>query len=355
MFEKYLFNMSSGDSDDEFSYINSAKLLKNIKQKMKSNIRKDDGSDDLKVISLDTNKTKRNAHNDDRYTKPKRSKQVRRSEEDDCCVIENLENSSKTISNEEINDSVVILKESVENYSEMLAKVDKYINMGKKQNKSRKSRYTPKSTRRNTRSSARHNTLQHENTTCVDTIVIDPDFPILNSEPTVPDDVNEEVTIYVIWKSQKKIPLKIRKFQPLKKLFQHFADREDISEDRLFFTYNDRVITMKDTVHSLNMKLVRIIEGGILSNKTHLTSGITYSQDIIELKVQLKDRKKPLLISIKVTDEMSALMVQCSEELDIPVKNLKFTFDGDVILPNQTPTGLEFEGGECIDCVVTKF
>jgi hypothetical protein len=75
--------------------------------------------------------------------------------------------------------------------------------------------------------------------------------------------------------------------------------------------------------------------------------------DEIELKIQRKACRKPILIRIKKKQKMRVLMLKCSEYLELPEEKLKFTFDGESLNPNETPVSLDLEGGECIDLYVS--
>nr|CAD7256099.1 unnamed protein product [Timema shepardi] len=74
----------------------------------------------------------------------------------------------------------------------------------------------------------------------------------------------------------------------------------------------------------------------------------------LELKVQRKGVKRPMMVRIKKTDQMIVLMVQCAEQLNLPLDKLKFSFDGEDVNKSDTPAYLELEGGECVDLFVSS-
>jgi hypothetical protein len=80
----------------------------------------------------------------------------------------------------------------------------------------------------------------------------------------------------------------------------------------------------------------------------------TLNVDEMELKVQRKGCKQPILIRISKTQKMRVLMLKCAECLDVPVEKLKFSFDGESLNPNETPLDLDMEGGECIDVYISE-
>lgn len=184
----------------------------------------------------------------------------------------------------------------------------------------------------------------------VATIELDVDYPILNSNDFVNNvDLGEETTVKVLWKNQAYKKFEFRKKEKLDKIFKYYAQKANVSEELLYFSYNDTVVCKTDTPESLNLNIASIIEGGILSTKTHLSSG--YKQDTLELKIQWKNLKKPFIYNMKVTDEMCVLMQECSNQMNVALNKLKFYFDGEIIEPDDTPSSLDLEGGECIDCV----
>ncbi|XP_023345883.1 uncharacterized protein CG4449 [Eurytemora carolleeae] len=71
--------------------------------------------------------------------------------------------------------------------------------------------------------------------------------------------------------------------------------------------------------------------------------------DLIELKVQTKDRRESVNIKVKKTDKMQVLMNKFAELKKIPLENLRFFFDGEELEASETAETLDLEGGECID------
>jgi hypothetical protein len=80
----------------------------------------------------------------------------------------------------------------------------------------------------------------------------------------------------------------------------------------------------------------------------------TLNVDEMELKVQRKGYKEPILIRISKTQKMRVLMLKCAECVDLPAEKLKFSFDGEFLNPNETPVDLDLEGGECIDLYISE-
>ena len=49
------------------------------------------------------------------------------------------------------------------------------------------------------------------------------------------------------------------------------------------------------------------------------------------------------------TDALSKVMTAFAAVLEVPVSRIKFTFDGDPISPDHTPTDLDLENDDIID------
>lgn len=165
----------------------------------------------------------------------------------------------------------------------------------------------------------------------------------------------DQIIVKVCWCFQNTEKFTVRRFESLEKIFQHFSQRHNIPKSRLLFTLDNsnQVISPTDTPDSLKLNVGSIIEGGFLNSEQQdfIKIRSKIDEDLIELKVQLKDRKHPLLVSIRTTDSMDIFMQKCAEQLLVPMDKLKFYFDGDAINLSDTVTSLELSGGECIDCV----
>lgn len=71
--------------------------------------------------------------------------------------------------------------------------------------------------------------------------------------------------------------------------------------------------------------------------------------DSIEFKILVQNQKKPMFMRIKKTEQMIILMIKVAEQLDLPLKKLKFSFDGEDVKTRDTAAILDMEGGECIE------
>lgn len=76
--------------------------------------------------------------------------------------------------------------------------------------------------------------------------------------------------------------------------------------------------------------------------------------DSLKLFIQRKGVKEKHAVYTSPHEKISVLMCKLSEDLKIPTSAFLLKFDGDPLLPDQTPESLDMEGDECIDLVETK-
>lgn len=164
-------------------------------------------------------------------------------------------------------------------------------------------------------------------------------------------EVNCEYDLKVWWQFREISSFKIRKYQTMQSIFDFYSERENIPIERLVFLVGENFIKPEDSPDSLNITRFQIIEGGYVTDAVVNVVGKTdrTSTQSIQLKILMKEKKKPLMVAIKKDEPLSILMAKCSEALQLDVKNMRFSFDGDTLKATDTPLSLEFEGGECID------
>eukprot|EP00088_Acartia_fossae_P019936 TRINITY_DN2166_c0_g1_i13.p1 TRINITY_DN2166_c0_g1~~TRINITY_DN2166_c0_g1_i13.p1 ORF type:complete len:421 (+),score=109.42 TRINITY_DN2166_c0_g1_i13:47-1264(+) len=104
-------------------------------------------------------------------------------------------------------------------------------------------------------------------------------------------------------------------------------------------------VSRNDSIESLDLPVTAIIEARL---KNEMAGDCTDS-DVIELKVQTKDRKGSVNIKIRMFEKMEELMNKYSQIKNIDLTKLKFFFDGEALDPEETAETLDLEGGECID------
>ncbi|XP_059058969.1 uncharacterized protein LOC131852311 [Achroia grisella] len=180
------------------------------------------------------------------------------------------------------------------------------------------------------------------------------DVVVIEEDPL---DVNEELSVKVYWQNTEFFKFNIRKYQKLTQIFDYFAKKENISNDKVLLTYNDKVIKLTDTPDSIKYNIVKFIDGGIVNQSISKFTTIENKpcvDDGIRIKFQCQNIKLPFVTTIKWEEKLSLAMMKCSEHFELPINKLRFEFDGDTISGNSTPREMELEGGECIDVKVTS-
>ncbi|XP_055377847.1 DNA repair protein Rad60 isoform X2 [Condylostylus longicornis] len=163
------------------------------------------------------------------------------------------------------------------------------------------------------------------------------------------DTEKENIIINIQWKNAIE-KMKHRKFQKFFDLMNIYAKRENCSVNDILFNIENKIINPDDTPYSIDYKLYDIITGRVVPNCNNTPS--KKDKNGIVLKVQSNNWKKIVEISINKDENFSILSAKLAEELKINIKNFTLIFDGEPMDLKETPTDLDFEGGELIDCKI---
>lgn len=182
---------------------------------------------------------------------------------------------------------------------------------------------------------------------------------VLNDSPLLvdsdEDDTEEIVNVKVVWRHGDPHSFPIAKKKDIGSIFEFFAKQENVCTDNILLSKKDKVLSPHSTPLSIDYKVTDILEGGILQNGTAKPTGSNQQdKDCIEVKVQQKNVKKPLLIQLHKSNDMHILAKKVASELGIDESKLKFNFDGDMLDLDETVESLDLEGGECFDLVVSS-
>ena len=77
-------------------------------------------------------------------------------------------------------------------------------------------------------------------------------------------------------------------------------------------------------------------------------------KNFINLKIQSSGLKKPIMITANKTKSFHAVLVKCAEALNTVPDKVRLEFDGEDIELDSTPDDLDMDGGEILDCHVSK-
>ncbi|KAI5712848.1 hypothetical protein M8J75_011710 [Diaphorina citri] len=178
------------------------------------------------------------------------------------------------------------------------------------------------------------------------------DSPVLLDSDNECDDSEEIVNVKVVWRHGEPHSFPIMKKKDLGSIYEFFAKQENASIQNILLSKNEKVLSPHSTPLSIEYKVTDILEGGILQNGIQKPSNNQHDKDCIEVKVQQKNVKKPLLIQLHKSNDMNIFAKKVASELGIDVSKLKFTFDGDTLDLEETVESLDLDGGECFDLVI---
>ncbi|XP_015124907.1 uncharacterized protein LOC107046727 [Diachasma alloeum] len=159
------------------------------------------------------------------------------------------------------------------------------------------------------------------------------------------------VDVHVRWKSNKIESIQLDKHESLMKIFQKFADQENIPVNRIIVTRKDMLIKPSDTPASLKLSIIDILEGGVISaesSKHQENQDEDDDEDMCKIKAQVS-AKKSVMYKLRKDEPFSKLREHCSKELEVPVEKIKFYFDGDQVEDPDTPDILDLDDEACID------
>ena len=99
------------------------------------------------------------------------------------------------------------------------------------------------------------------------------------------------------------------------------------------------------SLSNLNIKFLNLTDATVTNEVIVPVS----NENIIELKVQSRNKGSQVMISLRPADPMTVLFEKYAEATSTSLNKMTFKFDGEIIEEDDTPTSLDLEGGECID------
>lgn len=185
------------------------------------------------------------------------------------------------------------------------------------------------------------------------TLPVSDESPVLIESDNDCNESEEVVNVKVVWRHGEPHSFPIMKKKDLGSIYEFFAKRENVSIQNILLSKNETVLSPHSTPLSIEYKVTDILEGGVLhdaDNKRPKTD--QQDKTCIEVKIQQKNVKKPLLIQLHKSNNMHILAKKVASELGIDVIKLRFNFDGDALDLEETVESLDLDGGECFDLVI---
>ncbi|XP_043496589.1 uncharacterized protein CG4449 [Polistes fuscatus] len=167
-----------------------------------------------------------------------------------------------------------------------------------------------------------------------------------------------DINVKILWRSKAIHRLNINNHENFRKVFQYFADMENVSIEQILIMKKDKRINLADTPSSLGLSIIDILEGGIvdasiISQNDHQNQQKIIEEDICQIKVQTAS-KESMVIPLKKNQQFQILIATCAREWGVEKSNIKLYFDGDPINNSDTPESLDLEQEACIDLRITK-
>ncbi|XP_035719738.1 uncharacterized protein CG4449-like isoform X1 [Vespa mandarinia] len=187
-----------------------------------------------------------------------------------------------------------------------------------------------------------------------DSIILD-----CNSDEDIEKDENFDVNVKILWQSKTIHRLNIHNHDNFRKVFQYFANMENVSIEQILIMKKEKRINLTDTPSSIGLSIIDILEGGIVDanvipQNEYQNQQNSIEEDICQIKVQTAN-KESLIIPLKKNQQFKLLIGICARQWGVNKSNIKLYFDGEPINVNDTPESLDFEQEACIDlCISTK-
>ncbi|KOC70198.1 Uncharacterized protein WH47_08544 [Habropoda laboriosa] len=164
------------------------------------------------------------------------------------------------------------------------------------------------------------------------------------------EDENYEINIKVMWRSKDLHRLNMCRNENFRRIFEYFANIEQVSIDEILITKKDKIIKKNDTPVTINLSVIDILEGGIITKDSTMLQKNAGGKDenVCVIKVQTTN-KKSLTISVKRDENFQNLLEKCAQELNVEESKIKLYFDGELIVITDTPDSLEIEDEACFD------
>ncbi|CAK9807909.1 Uncharacterized protein CG4449 [Anthophora plagiata] len=173
----------------------------------------------------------------------------------------------------------------------------------------------------------------------------------VDENPQSSEDENYEINIKVMWRSKDIHRLNMRRNENFRRIFEYFANLEQVSIDEILITKTDKIIKKNDTPVTINLSVIDILEGGVITKDNAMlqkNAGGKNDENVCVIKVQTTS-KKSLSIPVKRDENFQYLLEKCARELNVEESKIKLYFDGELIVITDTPDSLDIEDEGCFD------
>ncbi|KAK2575876.1 hypothetical protein KPH14_007247 [Odynerus spinipes] len=169
-----------------------------------------------------------------------------------------------------------------------------------------------------------------------------------SSDEDIEKDENYDVNVKILWRSKTIHRLSVYNHDSFRKVFQYFADMENVSIEQILITKKDKVINLTDTPSSIGLSIIDILEGGIVDENMIAQKEQNIEENICQIKVQTAN-KESIIVPLKKNQPFKILIASCARQWNVSESSIKLYFDGESINVNDTPESLDLEQEACID------
>nr|XP_022918016.1 uncharacterized protein LOC111427231 [Onthophagus taurus] len=187
-------------------------------------------------------------------------------------------------------------------------------------------------------------------------LLSDEDDKVNNEVKQITIDINPVIHIKVLWRIFETHTFKLKKFQKLTPIRDYFVKTKNAKPELLFFTLDDKEIDLDCNCYaSLRLTEYKSLEGCLLPD-SYLNQP---KQEIIDLnkydfqfKVQTGvHREKSFYVKCKKGDKTEVIFWQVILKTGKPIEEIKLSFDGELLKPDQELLDLDIMDGDCIDLI----
>lgn len=180
-------------------------------------------------------------------------------------------------------------------------------------------------------------------------IVLDPDDTLNDSL----DDKNYEISVKLMWNGEVERHT-MKQLQGFGDLMQKLAAREGAaSVESVVLMKDEKILKARDTADSIGYRITDILTGRVMHGMMAPTKK-KKDKSKIKVRIQADGLKRPVEIEVDKGKKFQEVLEKCAEVLNEKQERIKLVFDGENVDLEETPTDLDFEGGEMLDCVILK-
>ena len=125
-------------------------------------------------------------------------------------------------------------------------------------------------------------------------------------------------------------------------LLEKFGQEIGENPSSINFFLDGKLLEASETIGRLNIGVSSIIE----AEQNYWEKSKT-----IRVKLQTKDRRKVKTMEVVFNQKFGAMFDSYCKMMKLDLKNLKFYFEGEMLMEDSTPEEMRFEDEECIDVV----